>query len=366
MELNYTDAQQSLRQALQANLPEAGSSGGRDRAIWGSLRELGGILGAGLPSQVGGTGGPVEIMIVMEELGAALLADAYLETIVVAGKLLAQSPEARFDNLLALMAAGDALVALAWANHGQGHRADDSLVATIANAGWRLNGRRLMVVGAATAKYWLVEARAPDTGDGTHEALLFLIKSDVAGISQFEYPTIDGRSASDLRFEEVLVGADQLIAQPEATKALVQSATDAAIAAHCAEAVGVMRKMLADTLLHCKERRQFGQPLSAFQALQHRMTDMHLHIELAAAATLRATLSLDLPPPERARATSAAKVTVSSACRFVGQNAVQLFGGLGMNETTPVNRYFRRATAMESEFGGVDWHLARFASYEQA
>lgn len=159
---------------------------------------------------------------------------------------------------------------------------------------------------------------------------------------------------------------DQLIAEPGATRPLIDSVIDAAIAAHCAEAVGVMRRMLADTVRHCKQRRQFGQPLASFQTLQHRMIDMYLQIVMAASATLRATLSLDGSVADRARATSAAKVTVAGACRFVGQNAIQLHGGLGMRDDTPVTRYFRRSTAMESEFGGVDWHLARFASHDPA
>ena len=295
-----------------------------------------------------------------------MLADAYIDTLVVAGQLLAQSPYARFDDLLARIAAGDALVAVAWSDPGQRREKATSLVATRVGARWRLDGRRPMVIGAEAAKHWIVEAGTPDSADGGGDTMLFLLERDSLGISRFDYPTIDGRSASDLKFEAVLVSTDQLIAEPEATRPLIDSVIDSAIAAHCAEVVGVMRRMLADTVLHCKKRRQFGQPLSSFQALQHRMIDMHLHIAMAASATLRATLSIDRPVAERARATSAAKVTVATACRFVGQNAIQLHGGLGMRDDTPVTHYFRRATAMESEFGGVDWHLARFASFDQA
>ena len=369
MELDYTHEQKALRQSLQtrfADAREAQPLGKWDAAVWIDFVDLNGILRIGLPSRIGGTGGPVETMIVMEELGVALLADAYLETLVVAAQLLAQSPDARFDNLLSRVAAGNALIAVAWGDPGQRHEEDCSLVATSAGAGWRLNGRRSMVIGAAAAEHWIVEARTPDPAGGKGETMLFLLERDSLGISRFDYPTIDGRSASDLKFEAVSVGMDQLIADPGATRPLIDSVINAAIAAHCAEAVGVMRRMLADTVRHCKERRQFGQPLSSFQALQHRMIDMNLHIEMAASATLRATLSLDRPFAERTRATSAAKVTVAGACRFVGQNAIQLHGGLGMRDDTPVTRYFRRATAMESEFGSVDWHLSRFASYDPA
>lgn len=367
MDLAFTQDQQALRQLLQMCLPgedDARRTGQWNAAAWASFADAGEILRVGLPTRIGGAGGPVEIMIVMEALGSMLLADAYLETIVMGGGLLSHSPDARFDDLLLQVAAGNALIAIALYDPNQGDQENSRPTATRCSAGWRLDGRSPLVVGASLAGHWIVEATTANSGDGSDAPMLFLIERDAPGVKRTDYPTIDGRCASDLQFHAVSVSEEQLVVAPEGSRSLLDSIFDAAVAAHCAEAVGVMRRMFADTVSHCKQRRQFGRPLSSFQALQHRMVDMNLQISMAASATLRAALSLERSPAERARATSAAKATVATACRFVGQNAIQLHGGLGMRDDTPVTRFFRRATAMESELGGVDWHVERFRKSE--
>jgi alkylation response protein AidB-like acyl-CoA dehydrogenase len=147
---------------------------------------------------------------------------------------------------------------------------------------------------------------------------------------------------------------------------IVDHAADIAVTAQCAEAIGLMQRLLDDTVAFTKQRRQFGQPIAGFQALQHRMVDMFVQLEMAQAATYLATLNLDADPVERARAASAAKVTVGQACRYVGQNAIQLHGGMGMTEETPVTLGFRRLTVIENELGSVDHHLARFGALPAA
>ncbi len=136
---------------------------------------------------------------------------------------------------------------------------------------------------------------------------------------------------------------------------------DEAIAAVCAEAVGGMRRMLEDTIEYTKQRRQFGQPLSSFQALQHRMVDMYMALEKAVSAVYLVTLKLDADPVERALAASAAKATIAQSARFIGQNAVQLHGGMGMTDELAVGHYFKRATMIEYELGSRDFHIARYA-----
>ena len=143
---------------------------------------------------------------------------------------------------------------------------------------------------------------------------------------------------------------------------LIEQVLDEATAAVCAEAVGCMRKLLADTIDYTKQRRQFGQPISSFQALQHRMVDMYIALEQAVSAVYLATLKLDAEPAERARAVSAAKITIGKSGRFVGQQAVQLHGGMGMTDELAIGHYFKRLTVIENEFGTVDHHLARYAA----
>lgn len=172
--------------------------------------------------------------------------------------------------------------------------------------------------------------------------------------------TIDDRVAADLVFTDVRVPADALIA--ESAIDLLERAWDEATAAVVSEAVGLMRKVFTDTVEYAKQRQQFGVPIGSFQALQHRMVDMHLELEQSVAAQYFAILSLDDAPAERAAAVSAAKATISRAARFIGQNAVQLHGGMGMTEELAIGHYFKRLTAVEYEFGTADAHLARFAA----
>ena len=174
------------------------------------------------------------------------------------------------------------------------------------------------------------------------------------------YRTIDDRRAADLVFDGLRLPAAALIA--EDAWATLARARDEGAAAVCAEAVGAMRTVLADTVEYCKQRQQFGAPIGSFQVLQHRMVDMYMEVEQSVAAAYLATLNLDAEPHVRARAVSAAKATVGRAARFVGQNAVQLHGGMGMTEELAIGHYFKRLTALQFEFGSTDHHRTRYAA----
>jgi alkylation response protein AidB-like acyl-CoA dehydrogenase len=187
---------------------------------------------------------------------------------------------------------------------------------------------------------------------------LFLVDADWSAIEAHHYRTVDDRRAADLRFDgvpAVLVGEEG-----QAWPSLAQ-ARDEGAAAVCAEAVGLMRKVLVDTVEYCKQRQQFGQPIGSFQVLQHRMVDMYMEVEQAIAAVYLAVLNLEAEPDTRARAVSAAKATIGRAARFVGQQAVQLHGGMGMTEELAIGHYFKRLTALQYEFGSTDYHVARYA-----
>jgi alkylation response protein AidB-like acyl-CoA dehydrogenase len=246
-------------------------------------------------------------------------------------------------------------------------RNDITNVATTARrdpGGWRLDGTKAVVAAAPWASQLLVVARTAGSRGERKGLSLFLVSSSAPGVSVRSYPTIDGRRAADVTFERVRVQSDALIGAEGEAADTIEHSTDEAISAMSAEAVGLMSKLHEDTLEYAKQRRQFGQAIGRFQVLQHRLVDMYMEIELARSAAYLATLRLTAPAKERARAASAAKVTINRACRLVGQGAVQIHGGMGMTDELAVSHSFRRATAIELELGTMDFHLARYASYQ--
>ena len=187
---------------------------------------------------------------------------------------------------------------------------------------------------------------------------LFLIPADLKGVTRRDYPTVDGAMASEVYFENAAVGAEHLVGAAGEALPLIERIADEATAALCAEACGVTRVLHATTLDYAKQRKQFGKPIGEFQVLQHRLVDMFMEVEQAVSITLMATLKLD--GPERAAAVSMAKAKVGKACKFVGQNAVQIHGGIGISNELAVGHYFKRSTMIENQFGSVDYHLRRY------
>jgi len=222
--------------------------------------------------------------------------------------------------------------------------------------GWRLDGVKAAVRAAPFATHLLVNARVGD------DVAPFLVARDAAGVSLRGFPTVDGSRAADVHF--AAAPAERL--GDGASGELLEAAVDDGVAALCAEAVGVMRRLLADTVEYTKQRRQFDAPIAANQALQHRMVDMYMALEQAISMTYMATLMLDRPANERRRAVSSAKVQVGKAAKFVGQSAFQLHGGMGMTNELAVSHYFKRATMIESQLGSVDHHAARIEQCDAA
>lgn len=347
----------STRYGLESSRAAAKSGPGWQPEIWRAFAEDLGILGAALPEEVGGIGGgPVEVMVIAEELGRALVIEPYVDAIVVAGGLLRRARSPLADALLEKMAAGEAIVVLAATEAQSGDRWQDAHSTARPDGGhWLLNGSKIVVPHAPLATHLLVTA---STAAGLS---LFLVDlADAApGLALHGYRTIDDRRAADVHLHDVraaLLGADG-----GAWESVAQ-ARDEGAAAVAAEAVGNMRKVLADTVEYCKQRQQFGAPIGSFQVLQHRMVDMHIELEQAVAAVYLAVLNLDADARQRARAVSAAKATVGRAARFIGQNAVQLHGGMGMTEELAIGHYFKRLTAVQYEFGSTDQHVARYAA----
>ena len=217
--------------------------------------------------------------------------------------------------------------------------------------------------GAPFATHLLVNARVSGASGDRAGLSTFLVAAGASGLSSREYPTVDGSRAADLKFEGV---SAELLGPAGQGLDVLEAAVDEGVVAICAEAVGVMRRLLADTVEYTKQRRQFDAPIAANQALQHRMVDMYMALEQSISMTYMATLKLDRPALERKRAVSAAKVQIGKAAKFVGQSAIQLHGGMGMTNELAVSHYFKRATMIESELGSVDHHAARIEQCDAA
>jgi hypothetical protein len=372
MDFSFTEEQSLLRDSVAAYLADhydfdkrraaIKSASGWRPAVWKAFAEDLGILGASFPEELGGLGGgPIETMVVMEEFGRALVVEPYLSTVVIGGGFLRRAGTDAAAELIGRVIAGEAIIAFASAEP-QGRYSLTNLRTTARQdgEGWVLNGQKAVVVGAPWASHLIVTART--SGGQTDEAgiSVFVVEKGAAGVVSRDYPTVDGRRASEITFENVRVGSQALIGEAGAALPLIEQVVDEAIAAQCAEACGVLRKLHEGTLEYTRQRKQFGQPIAAFQVLQHRMVDMFIQVEQAISMTYMAHVRLSEPAAERAKAISAAKVQIGRACRFVGQNAIQLHGGMGMTDEMAIGHYFKRATMIEGEFGSVDHHLRRY------
>jgi alkylation response protein AidB-like acyl-CoA dehydrogenase len=372
MDFSFTDEQRMLRDSLSSFLADAYDFDARKKAIaaapgwrpdiWRALAQDLGVLGASLPEKLGGLGGgPVDTLVVMEELGKALVIEPYLETVVIAAGLLKRIDTPAAAQAVGEIIAGERLVVLAWGEPKGRYDANDvSTRARRDRAGWRLDGRKAVVTAAPMADQLIVTARTSGEQRDTQGVSLFLIDKSAPGVTTRDYVTVDGRQACEIALDGVSLSADALLGEEGAGLALVEQVLDEARAALCAEALGVMGQILSQTLAYTRQRRQFGQSISEFQVLQHRMVDMFIQHEQAISMTYMATLKLDQPAHDRAKAVSAAKAFVGKACRFIGQNAVQTHGGIGLTNELALSHYFKRAAMIESELGSVDWHLARY------
>jgi pimeloyl-CoA dehydrogenase small subunit len=372
VDFNYTEEQGMLRDTVASYLRDnydfdsrraaVKSEAGWRPQVWKAFAEELGILGAPFSEAHGGLGGgAVENMIVMEEVGKALVVEPYLQTVVIGGGFLKHSDYAGAGDVIGKIIGGEAVIAFAYAEpQGRYTWTDLKTTARKDGAGYVLNGHKAVVVGAPWATHLIVTAR---TGGGQRErdgVSVFLVDKSAPGVVTRDYPTVDGRRASEVYFENVSLGADALIGPEGAAMPLVEKVMDEAIAATCSEAVGCMRMLHEGTLDYAKQRKQFGVPIASFQVLQHRMVDMFINLEQSVSMTLMATIKLDESDEERAKAVSAAKVQIGRACKFVGQNAIQIHGGMGMTDELAIGHYFKRATMIEGEFGSVDHHLRRY------
>ena len=372
MDFEFSDEQRQLREAVLAFLAKEytfdrykaikRSASGWDAAVWRGLAELG-VLAINVPAALDGLDyGPLETLALMDACGPSLLLEPVLSSAVIATAALRQyAGVAPAAELLRGLARGERIATLA---HFEPEARFDarrvSARARLHGASYRLDGHKAVVPHASAADTLLVSARTADADEGV---MLFLVPRESAGLRFDEYRTVDGRRAADVYLGDVELPAVNRLGGSRGALPAIEGALDIGLAALCAEAVGVMQALLSATVDYLQTRQQFGQPIGRFQALQHRVADMAIHLEQARSmsylAALRCT-SADLA--ERRRALSAAKVVISDASRFVGQQAVQLHGGMGMTDELKASHLFKRLTAIEVTFGDSDTHLQRYAA----
>ena len=339
------------------------SKDGFSREVWAQLAELG-LLALLVPEEHGGMGaGPVEVMLTLNAIGKGLLLEPYLPSAVLGTALLrALGSPAQQQALLPRLAAGELIVVPA---HGEpGARYDLERVATRATAvedGFVLEGNKAVVLHAPAADFLLVSARTAGPDDARAGISLFLVPRDAPGLTLDAYATMDSQRAADLLLRGVRVPRDALLGPEGAAFDALAAAFDLGLAALCAEAVGALQASLDATIEYTKARKQFGQPIGKFQALQHRMADMLMHVEQARSMSyLAAMRCADPDAAARRRALSAAKVLVGQACRYVGQQSIQLHGGMGMTDELLISHHFRRLAAIELALGDTEHHLEQF------
>ena len=340
------------------------SPDGWSRELWRQYAELG-LLGLPFAENFGGSGGgPVETMIAMEAFGRALALEPFLATVVLGGGFLRHGGNAEQCSAL-IPKIADGSLTLAFAHTERQSRynlADISTKAARDGAGWVLDGEKGVVLHGDTADRLIVTAR---TGGGRRErdgVGLFLVDAKTAGVSRRGYPTQDGSRAAEISLAAVRVGPEGVLGEPGAALPLVERVVDEAIAALCAEAVGAMAVMHELTVDYLKTRRQFGREISSFQVLQHRAVDMLVALEQARSMAMFATMmTAEENPAERRGALSAAKVQIGRSGRLVGQQAIQLHGGIGMTMEYKVGHYFKRVTMIDTMFGDAGHHLRALA-----
>ena len=337
---------------------------GFSRETWASFAELG-WLALPFSEESGGFGGTgVETMIMMEQFGKGLVVEPYVSTVIMAGSVIEAGGTAEHkQGVLAEIMAGTKLASLAYVEpQARFNLADVTTTAKVDKDGYVINGFKGVVLGGPSADVLIVPART--SGDQKDESgiTLFLVDASSKGISKRDYPTIDGMRASEINFEAVSVSATSVLGEVDNGFALLELGINQGILAVGAEAVGAMEVLYKTTVEYCKTREQFGQPIGKFQVLQHRMVDMFMEHEQAKSLLYMAALRMSEDDEIEARkAISALKVQVGKGGRFVGQNAIQLHGGMGMTDELNVGHYFKRITAIETLFGNVDYHLKKYS-----
>jgi alkylation response protein AidB-like acyl-CoA dehydrogenase len=374
MNFEFSDEQQQLHDSVDRYLTQqysfdryrsiAATAAGWDRAAWNGLAELG-VLAINVPTENGGLGfGPLETLAMMGVCGRSLVLEPVLSCAVIATAVLGAFASSEAADLLGKLAGGEKIAVLA--HFESGSRFDAQWVTARARRsgeGYVLDGHKAVVMHANAADVLLVSARTAGEPQEAAGISLFAVPRDAPGLVLDVYPTMDGQRAADVYLKGVELPAASCLSAEGAAFAAIEAALDIGLAALCAEAVGVMEALVDATVQYVQTRQQFGQPIGRFQVLQHRIADMVIHLEQARSMSYLAALRCrEGNIVERRKALSAAKVIVGQSARYIGQQAVQLHGGMGMTDELIVSHWFKRLTAAEVMFGDSDAHLQRYAS----
>ena len=372
MDFDLSEEQRLLKESVDGLLTDSydfeqrkkymKEKGGWSRAVWSKLAEQG-LLGLPFAEADGGFGaGAVETMIVMEALGRAMVLEPYLATVVIGGGFLRHGGSAaqKAAHIPSIIDGGKTI---GFAQLEKNSRYDLNDVATTAKKkgdGWVIDGEKFVVINGENADMLIVTARTKGGQRDRTGIGVFLVPADAKGVVKKGYPTQDGLHAADVSFTNVEVGSDAAIGDPENALPLIERVVDDARTAICAEAVGAMDETLKTTVEYLKTRKQFGVPIGSFQTLQHRAADMFVALEQARSMSMFATMAADFDDAkERTKAVSAAKVQIGKSLKFVGQQSIQLHGGIGMTMEAKIGHYFKRLTMIENTFGDTDYHLRR-------
>jgi alkylation response protein AidB-like acyl-CoA dehydrogenase len=368
MDFDFTDDQESLRDAVRRWVDKGftferrhalAQAGGKSRAVYGELAELG-LAGLVVPEAHGGLGqGPVDAMVVCEELGRGLVNAPFAFAALMTPALLSPAPPALQGDWLPGIAAGETLVVPALQERAARYRLNHvSTTAREQGGAWVLDGAKCAVPAADEADGFIVPARVSGANDDDAGIALFVVKAADAQVTG--YATQDGGRAGDLRLS---ASAAQLIAHDALP--VLEAAVDAGIAAHCAEAVGLMDRLVAITVDYMNTRKQFGSTLATFQALRHRVADVKMQLELGRSMSYFASLKLGEAAPQRRRAISQARVQLGQSMRAVGQQCIQLHGGIGCTDEYVASHYFKRLTMLEMTLGDTLHHLGEVSARMQ-
>jgi pimeloyl-CoA dehydrogenase small subunit len=374
MDFDLSEEQRMLKESVERLIGERydfeqrtsymKEASGFSRAMWQQYADIG-LLGLPFPEKYGGMGGgAVETMIVMEAFGRGLTLEPYLATVVMGGGTIALvGSEAQRADILPRIASGDLLLALAYCEPQSRYDLGD--VATTARRdadGWILDGTKSFVAHGDSADKLIVSARISGDRRSEDGIGLFLVDANATGVTRRGYPTQDGQRAAEVKLTNVKLRSSDALGEPGKGLATLRRIAERTLAATGAEAVGGMAAAHEITVDYLKTRKQFGVTIGSFQALQHRAVDMLVSLEQARSMALLATMMVDEPDPvERAKNISAATVQLRRSARFVGQQAVQLHGGIGMTLEYKIGHYFKRFTALDTIFGDTDHHLAALA-----
>lgn len=371
MDFNFTDEQTMVRDSLSRLVREnydfetrraaIESESGWRPEIWAQLAELG-LLGMPFSEEDGGFGGgAIDSLIVMEEFGKGLVVEPFVPTVVCAGGFLKHAgTDTQKAEHIGGIVDGSRIYAFAYAEpRGRYDLADLETTAKRDGDSYILNGHKAVVIGAPWASHLIVTARTSGERRDQDGISVFVVDKSADGIVTRDYPTVDGRRASEVYFENVAVPADALIGEEGNALSLIELVSDEAIAALSAEACGAMKVAHEMTVEYSRQRKQFGTPIGKFQVLQHRMVDMFTELEQSVSMTYLATLRLGEDERERKLACAAAKVRIGQAAHHIGQEAIQIHGGMGMTDELAIGHYFKRLTIYDSEFGNIDHHMKR-------